>query len=268
MNPKNLKHTPIQSTKYDREYYEEACDGYKEFMISQGNYLPRRLLLPLEVSKIKTGMRILDVGSGRGEVILHSLKKGAWAYGVDYSWDALQVAKANLSVSAKFESNSGVHLYQSDAKFLPFMDASFDRIFFLDVVEHLYPEELAMALAEANRVLRPNGWLIVHTMPNLWYYRFGYPLFRLVSRIHGKQLPTDPRDRWKYKEVHVNEQTPLKLKKELVLQGFKTKIWLETTQAYDTEPNRIIRKIMTMLTYLYPFRWVFCNDIFAIGIKQ
>jgi len=40
---------------------------------------------------------------------------------------------------------------------LPFEPGTFDRVLMLDVVEHLYPAELAEALREARRVLKPGG---------------------------------------------------------------------------------------------------------------
>ncbi len=57
--------------------------------------------------------------------------------------------------------------------------------------------------------------MIIHTMPNTWYYKIGYPLFRFVQRLRGKHLPADPRERWGYREVHVNEQNLILLSREL-----------------------------------------------------
>ena len=102
----------------------------------------------------------------------------------------------------------------------------------LDVVEHLHPHELARVLDEVHRVLRPGGQLIAHTMPNLWYYRWGYPLYRVVQRLRGQHLPTNPRERWSYSEVHVNEQTPLSLYRVLRQSNFATRFWLRSTQTY------------------------------------
>ena len=50
---------------------------------------------------------------------------------------------------------------------LQFEDSSFDVIFCLSVFEHLPAESLARACAEAHRVLRPNGRLVV-TLDERW----------------------------------------------------------------------------------------------------
>jgi SAM-dependent methyltransferase len=138
----------------------------------------------------------------------------------------------------------------------------------LDVVEHLYPTELHRALCDLRRVLKPGGRLIIHTMPNTWYYRFGYPAFRFVERIRGKRLPADPRDRWAYlHEVHVNEQNLFLLRRELRRAGFSARVYLRSVQSYTEEPNRLVRRIMRLLATMYPFRWIFCNDLFAVATK-
>ena len=76
-------------------------------------------------------------------------------------------------------------------------------------------------------------------MPNLWYYRFGYPLYRFIQRLRGQRLPVDPRSRWDYSHVHVNEQNPRKLVLELRSSNFQAKIWLYPAQSYEYEHNRI-----------------------------
>jgi hypothetical protein len=104
-------------------------------------------------------------------------------------------------------------------------------------------------------------------MPNTWYYKIGYPIFRVVQRLRGKHMPVDPRERWGYKEVHVNEQNLILLGRELRESGFRAKVWLYSTESYAEEPNKYARFVMHALVTIYPFRWFFCNDIFAIATK-
>ena len=92
-------------------------------------------------------------------------------------------------------------------------------------------------------------------------------VYRWLQRLRGQQLPEDPRDRWQYKEVHVNEQTPAALRNALRDASFQTRVWLQTTVDYDYEKNSLVRHGMEFLTRVYPFRWIFCNDIFGIGVK-
>ncbi len=257
----------VPSSVYTRDYFLTCCQGHEQFVESMGQALPTRLMIPLELADIRPGMRVLDVGCGRGEIVLQCARRGATAWGLDYAEEATLVAQEALAEIATPEDMRHITIMRSNARTLPFPDNSMDVAFMLDVVEHLYPEELAEAFTDIWRVLRPGGRLVIHTMPSLWYYYYGYPIYRAAQRLRGEQLPPDPRMRWDYREVHVNEQTPTALRRALRECGFRAGVWLNTTQDYSYESNPVVRRGMEFLTKVYPFRWIFCNDIFAIGRK-
>jgi len=248
----------VPDIAYTQEYYLTECDGHAEFTDTHGTALPKRLSRPLEIADIQPGQSILDIGCGRGEIALHCAQSGALVWGLDYATAALRLARS-------LPSSPKMAFQQADACNLPFSAHSFDTVFMLDVVEHLHPDALLAALNEAWRALKPGGRLIIHTMPNLWYYRCGYPLFRLVQRLRGQNLPKEPGSRWGFAHLHVNEQDPLKLRKALLLSKFQPKIWLESTQNFQHESNHLVRAVMRGLTRIPPFKWIFCNDIFAVG---
>lgn len=264
----NLEQKPIPPSDYTRDYYLTSCQGHEEFISTFGKKLPLRLKLPLNIASIQPGMFIVDIGCGRGEIIRHCALEGAIAWGLDYSWDAVSLSRETLSVLREKDIDGKIGIQQADAKHLPLKSESVDVVFMLDVVEHLLPEELSLTLSEINRILKPGGRLIIHTMPNLWYYRFGYPVYRLLQRFRGDQLPANPRERWTYSHVHINEQTPRRLRKTLALAGFNASVWLKSTVSYRYEGNLIVRSAMEFLTRAYPFKLIFCNDIFAVGIKS
>lgn len=264
--PNHIRPPVVPPEKYAREYFERWCHGAAEFSATGGATLPLRLRVPFDVARVQAGQRVLDVGCGRGEIALHCAQRGALVWGVDYAPAALALVKEALQRAAP-EVRERIELIQADARLLPFLDESVDVAFMLDVVEHLNPDELDQALHEVRRVLRPGRPLVVHTMPNLWYYAGGYRLYRLVQRVRGITLPNDPRDRWPFKDVHVNEQTPLSLWRTLRRHGFTTRVWLQNTQLYTYEQNRLIRFIMTFLVQFPIINLVFCNDIFAIAYK-
>ena len=83
--------TGVPSGTYSREYFLTECNGHEEF---QQGRLPSRLQAALAIAGELKGKRILDVGCGRGEVVLYCLRQGAEACGVDYSADALVLAYA------------------------------------------------------------------------------------------------------------------------------------------------------------------------------
>jgi len=240
-------------------------DGADEFVRSRGQYISSRLRYVLHLAQVQSGMLVLELGCGRGEATWQCSRLGANAIGLDFSSTALHIS-SELRERAR-EQGSWMELTQATAYHLPFASGSFDTVLLLDVVEHLYPEELHATLTEVNRILRTGGRAIVHTMPNTWYYKIGYPIFRFFQRCRGKHLPADPRERWNYSEVHVNEQNLLLLGRELRESGFRARVWLYSTETYAEEPSKYIRFAMRALVTVYPFRLFFCNDIFAIATK-
>ena len=91
--------------------------------------------------------RVLDVGCGKGQSSLRG-----WI-GVDADSRALHHARER-----------GLQVVVADVEsHLPFPDASFDAVVFFDVLEHL--ANPLFPLAEAARILEPNGRLLV-TLPN------------------------------------------------------------------------------------------------------
>jgi ubiquinone/menaquinone biosynthesis C-methylase UbiE len=257
----------ISQSNYTREYFDSCCQGHREYAVSQGKILPIRLEIPLKIANIQPGMRILDIGCGRGEIVINSAFRGAWVCGMDYAKEAVKLSMETITRTDFLDIRKRIVIHQANACSLPFRNNSFDVVFMLDIIEHLNPVELNTSLDEVWRVLVPNGLLVVHTMPNLWYYHFGYPIYRLIQRLRGQHLPTDPRDRWPYSHVHINEQTAPKLKNTLRISQFKPKVWLMPTHSYEDEQNILVRYMMNFITRFPPLNWIFCNDIFGIGVK-
>ena len=261
--PQTQHGTPtVPAATYSREYFLTECNGHEEFLAGS---VPPRLQAALRLAGQLEGKKVLDVASGRGEVILYCAQAGANAHGIDYSPDALELARAAWA-SATGAGHELAHFQLADAQCLPFKEKIFDVVFMLDIVEHLHSEQLLRALQEAHRTLQEDGLLIIHTMPNVWYYRIGYPLFRLFQRMRGQKLPQDPRQRWHFvPAVHVNEQDIWRLRRTLTSAGFQARVWLQPTQSYDEERTQVVRLFMRILSGCYPFRWVFCDDIFALA---
>jgi cyclopropane fatty-acyl-phospholipid synthase-like methyltransferase len=265
----------VPSTKYDEAYFLTACEGYEEYLVSQGGHLSRRLAQAFKVADVRPGMRILDVGCGRGEVLLRCAHVGAKVYGVDYSWTAVQLSR-RVTGSSQDEDVQGmkvtddIGVYQADAKFLPFPSAHFDRILMFDLVEHLYPWELHLALVEVHRVLAPDGRLILHTAPNRWYDRYAYPLVRLVRGLLGEggNYPPNPRalNVSVNTDVHVNEQDMLSLRRILKKAGFQSRIWLDTPPQNRNE-GIILAAARHVAFNWPPFRWFFERELFAVASK-
>jgi ubiquinone/menaquinone biosynthesis C-methylase UbiE len=257
----------VSPERYTHDYFTSHADGHEQFRATWGRILPVRMAVALDLAAPGPGQRVLDVGCGRGELLHHSAARGAMAFGVDYAEAAIEISRRLKRHHESAGHPGQIHLQLASGLALPYRANSFDIAFLLDVVEHLHHKELSRTLSEIYRVLVPGGRLVVHTMPNLWYYRLGYPLFRGFQRLRGVRLPKNPRSRWDYSDVHVNEQTPRSLGRSLSAAGFKVVVWLQSTDNYQREPNRFVRAMMNFLAGTPPFRWIFCNDIFAVGQK-
>ena len=255
----------VPSSEYSKEYFLTECDGFYEFKHNKF-ILPSRLRTLWNVANISTTERVLDIGCGRGEILAQCAQEHIAAVGLDYSDDALKLTSRLLD---RLEQTRILlpQIIRGNAVSLPLANESFDVVIMSDIVEHLYPYELLSTLQEVHRVLKTSGRVVIHTMPNLWYYRYGYPLYRLLNHLGRKQLPRDPRARFRFSHVHVNEQTPRKLRRMLYRAGFiSTQILLIDYREYS-EHSVLMRTMMKIATHSPIIKQIFCDDIFAIARK-
>jgi ubiquinone/menaquinone biosynthesis C-methylase UbiE len=98
---------------------------------------------------------LLDIGTGTGRIIEILGPRVTHALGIDQSREMLAVARVNLERAGL--GNSIVRL--GDMYQLPLADASFDAVVIHQVLH--YADRPAAAIAEAARVLRPGGTLVV-----------------------------------------------------------------------------------------------------------
>jgi ubiquinone/menaquinone biosynthesis C-methylase UbiE len=261
------KQKPLPSQLYTEDYFRTACEGYDEFNSSEGQHLSRRLSAAFALAEVRPGMKVLDVGCGRGEILRHCAQLGADAFGIDYAKVAVNMSQQVIeSVNGVTRGITAVG--QADAKHLPFPDQAFDRVLMFDVVEHLHPWELHLAMLEVRRVLKPDGRFIIHTAPNIWYDRYAYPLVRAFRSLlgEGHKYPKNPRQFLVdvNEHVHVNEQSLLSMYQALWRAGFKGKVWLDSPPQSRSEalPLAAMRRLLFGAP---PFRWFFEREVFAVA---
>lgn len=99
--------------------------------------------------------RILDIGTGTGRMLEVVASRAGYALGVDRSTEMLAVARENLARA----SLPNCDLRHADMYQLPFAEGSFDMSIIHQVLH--FAESPGRAIAEAARVLRPGGRLLV-----------------------------------------------------------------------------------------------------------
>lgn len=116
---------------------------------------------------LKADARVLDVGCGRGLLLIEAAKrlKDGRAVGLDiWNTEDLSGNRADATeANAKVEGLADrVELVDGNAMRMPFGDGSFDAVLSSLCLHNLYkPEERAAALAEIARVLKPGGLALI-----------------------------------------------------------------------------------------------------------
>jgi ubiquinone/menaquinone biosynthesis C-methylase UbiE len=99
-----------------------------------------------------TGMRVIDIGCGEGQVARAFAERGAIVAGYDPFIPPTNWIKAG---DGKFR------LANATADAIPEPDASADLVLFVFSLHHVPQHQLAGAMAEARRLLKPNGRLCI-----------------------------------------------------------------------------------------------------------
>jgi ubiquinone/menaquinone biosynthesis C-methylase UbiE len=269
--PPDAQSQAVPPDVYDREYFlSSICEGFEEF--EKDGSVSFNKSKQVKVLDPKPGMKILDAGCGRGETLLACARLGAEPYGIDYSAAAADLTR---EVLAKYGfENADVRTGSVTA--LPWPDDFFDRVQFSDVIEHLDPPQTVPAFAEFRRVLKPGGFLHVHTAPNLYFMKYGWPASRPFVKLIGHSEIADKVDEW-FKiaeDYHVNEQSVHSMRKALKGAGFEDPhVWLDPDvlrggkfhllEGFDSLPVRIAKNVAAWR----PVRLFMSNDVLAVAHK-
>src|SRR5213593_2802878 len=142
------------------------------------------------------GLRVLEIGCGLGTDGVRFAKAGADYTGVDLTDAAIELARKRLELSGLRGE-----LRVSDAENLDFADESFDLVYSHGVLHHT--PDIARAVSEIHRVLRPGGRAIV-----MLYHRDSYNYQIGIRLLRRAGIPL-LRSEAGIKLVHVLTREPL-----------------------------------------------------------
>ncbi len=143
----------------------------------------------LELAAVRDNEKVLEIGVGPGTALerLASSNPGGTTIGTDLCSGMLR--RANQRVSPALQAPPP--LCQCDARSLPFADHSFDLVFSSYMLDLLSASDIAIAIQEMRRVLKPSGrLLLLHlSLGNRWFDRFWGLFYWLVPTLLGGCRP-------------------------------------------------------------------------------
>jgi demethylmenaquinone methyltransferase/2-methoxy-6-polyprenyl-1,4-benzoquinol methylase len=113
----------------------------------------------VQLAKIKTGDRALDLCCGTGDISFALARNGAETTGLDFSPQMLEVAESRRPKANRKSQIANLKFFQGDALQLPFPENSFDIVTVGYGLRNLTSWE--RGLDEMSRVARPGARLIV-----------------------------------------------------------------------------------------------------------
>lgn len=141
--------------------FQAAYDKLHRFFIEQGDkeeLYPRdlRWFSRIFIDRIKSGRKVLDIGSGNGKLAIELAGNNNDVTGIDISRIAVETANEKLKKLPNYRELRVTFQY-GDARNLDFPENEFDFVVSHDLVEHISEEDFIKHLAAVELVLKPGG---------------------------------------------------------------------------------------------------------------
>lgn len=121
-------------------------------------YYQVRAPLVFKMLAINQKDKILEIGCHQGLWSMKIAGEISFLVGLDITLRDLLVARKN----ARSQGHINASFVLASAEFLPFKDASFNKVLGVDVIEHLPDDK--KAVLEAGRTLKPKGRIVLTTL--------------------------------------------------------------------------------------------------------
>lgn len=115
--------------------------------------------------------KILNVGCGTGGFNVAAHRKEAKCWGIEPDPDAIAICHLKAKIY-NIPENTFIH---GTAENIPFPDNDFDIVYCFTVLEHV--QNVSRSLEEMLRVLRPGGFLYIHSPHYFSFYEGHYKIF-------------------------------------------------------------------------------------------
>ncbi len=170
----------IKSPEYLKDFFSRLAPSYKKFnriasLFLDGYWRDR------VVSFARTGMSVLDLCTGTGDLAFKIARKIGWGgkvVGIDFSPEMLTLAKEKKE---KLSLDSRIDFRLSRAEDLPFESESFDLVVSAFAMRNVRAN-LEKVLKEIFRVLKPGGQTAI--------LEFSRPKFLILKLLHFLYLKT------------------------------------------------------------------------------
>jgi len=162
-----------------KRHWDEVYSQNREFFGEEPSFFARQAF---DLFRAKGVTRVLELGPGQGRDTIYFAENGLEVAGLDYS----ERSVCELNDKARDRSlASKIKIQTHDVrKPLPFPDGSFDACYsHMLLCMHLSGKEIAFALREIHRVLRPGG-LAAYSVRSVFDKHYGH----VAARHLGEQI--------------------------------------------------------------------------------
>ena len=213
------KVTPKEKTKLVQKVFSDVANNY-DLMNDVMSFGAHRLWKKsfIDVVNPSEGDKIIDVGSGSGDLVLEILKRG-----LKLKVDMVDLNKAMLLEGKKRIKNANVKFFQQNAENLSFLDNVYDKYLISFCLRNV--TDIDQSFKEAFRILKPGGqyYCLEFSRPNSFVLANIYSYYKSnIIPAFGKVISNN-RDAYNYLAESIDlfpKQD--ELKKRIESAGFKS----------------------------------------------
>lgn len=147
-----------QDKKWDFDQYHWIKDYDEGMRKTTRLRYDETLSRVLERASIKDDDKVLDIGTGTGNLAVKFLERGCQVIGIDPSVELLKLAELKVK---EWKGHFQIRLCEDPFLQIPFPEQTFNIIASTYSIHHISDEVKRLSIQEMKRVLKPNGQVII-----------------------------------------------------------------------------------------------------------